>query len=346
MIEPGTRETGRTEAGGSAHDPARRAATTTSAAIFVDAHLAAARELGRALVDHIDDPAGLAAALDAGLRSLADPAFVAEIRRVTPGIGPALGVRTPLIDAVYGSLSRGLRGMSPARILPVVDRLLRTPMAEARWIAIRLMDRTLAADPERTWQLIRRTAAGASEWITVDRLAEPCARGIHRERYRWTELEQLVYSPSRWERRLVGSTIARMPFEARDGGREPEVARRGLEVIGTLIGDAEPDVQKALSWALRSLVLVDRAAVGTFCVREAETAARTDDGHRAWVLRDALARLAAADAATVRASLTGVRRRSAAPSTSAAAAEAAHLGRPPSTQPPAGDAGTSEHPLP
>ena len=300
--------------------------TTAAARLFVDGHLDEARALGRAVADVIDDADAAAATLDAGLRRLADPEFEAGIRRVTPGIGVVLGVRTPLLDVLYGSLARGIRGASPARVLPVADRLLREQVPEAQWLGIRLLDRTLDADPERTWQLMRRTARSASEWITVDRLSEPCARGILREPYRWAELEQLVFSPSRWERRLVGSTIARMPFEAPDGGRDPAVARRGLEVIGTLIGDAEPDVQKALSWALRSLVLADRAAVAGFCVREAELAALTDDGHRAWVLRDAVAKIPAAERATVTASLAGVRRRASAPSTSEAAAEAARFG--------------------
>jgi 3-methyladenine DNA glycosylase AlkD len=300
--------------------------TTAAARIFVDAHLHDAHALGHAAAEVIDDPDSVATTLDAGLRALADPTFEEGVRRVTPGIGPVLGVRTPLLDAVHSSLARGLRGVSPARVLPVADRLLREPTPETQWLAIRLLDRTLAADPERTWQLIRRTARHACEWITVDRLSEPCARGILREPYRWAELEQLVFSPSRWERRLVGSTIARMPFEAPDGGRESIVVTRGLEVVATLIGDAEPDVQKALSWALRSLTLVDRGAVAAFCLREADLAARTDDGHRAWVLRDAVAKIPAADRATVSASLAGVRRRAGAPSTSEAAAEAARFG--------------------
>jgi 3-methyladenine DNA glycosylase AlkD len=309
--------------------PARDLSPITAAArAFVDEHLDEARAVGRAAADVIDDPDAVAATLDAGLRALADPAFEEGVRRVTPGIGEVLGVRTPLLDAVHGSLVRGLRGVSPARVLPVADRLFREAIPEAQWLAIRLLDRTLAADPERTWQLIRRAARHATEWITVDRLSEPCARGILREPYRWAELEQLVYSPSRWERRLVGSTIARMPFEAADGGREPTVAKRGLEVISTLIGDAEPDVQKALSWALRSLTLVDPAAVAAFCTREAELAARTDDGHRAWVLRDAATRIPAPDRATVTALLGSVRRRPGAPSTSEAAVEAAHFGIP------------------
>ncbi|MGH8977971.1 MAG: DNA alkylation repair protein, partial [Acidimicrobiia bacterium] len=179
--------------------------------------------------------------------------------------------------------------------------------------------------PERTWQLLRRAAREAADWITVDTLAHPYGKGILLEQYRWAELEQLVFSPNRWERRLVGSTVATVPFIDRRLGRQPEVATHGLELVGQLIGDDQPDVQKALSWALRSLVVIDPDAVAAFATDEAKTARTTADGHRAWVVRDALPKLPAATAADLRARLDGVRRRPGAPSTSRAAATAAQF---------------------
>jgi hypothetical protein len=101
------------------------------------------------------------------------------------------------------------------------------------------------------------------------------------------------------------------------------VARRAFPILANLIGDADPDVQKALSWALRSMALVDRAALVRFLDGETATAARTGDGHRAWVIRDALTAIAPAHAAQLRARLSGVRRRTGTPSTSAAAETAA-----------------------
>ncbi len=295
-------------------------ATTAAAKAFVLDKRTTAHDLGRSLAGLIDDPGELALALDRGLRGLADPVYAEGTRRVTPGIGPVHGVRTPLLDDVWSSLARGLRGIAPARILVLADRLEREPVLEPRWLAFRLLDRTVAADPERTWQLMRRSAGHAGDWITVDRLSEPYARGVLLERHRWSELEALTCALSMWERRLVGSAIARMPFEPRDGGRGPEVTRRGLEVLGSLIGDAEPTVQKALSWALRSLTIVDRAAVAEFCRREAAQAAGSGDGHRAWVLRDAIPKLDRADADAVTATLAGIRRHAGRPSTSEAAA--------------------------
>ena len=297
--------------------------TTLASTAFVATHIDAARDLGRRLADEIDDQAGFAAAIRSGLAALADPAYLAGQRAVAPGIGPLLGVRLPLLEASYRALAHALRGVRAARLLPVAETLARDPIRELRWFACWLLGRILPDDPEQSWQVLRKVAADADDWITVDTLATTIAAAILGEPYRWAELEQLVYSPSRWERRLVGSTIAAIPFADRAAGRTGDVATRGLDLIGLLIGDPEPDVQKALSWALRSVAAIDRPGVTAFCRREAERAATTVDGARAWVVRDALPKLAPADAAEIRGLLAGVRRKPGAANTSAAAATAA-----------------------
>ena len=245
-------------------------------------------------------------------RSSPIPSIGRDRRNVAPGIGATHGVRTPLQAALRRAFERASRGASNSELLVVVDRLLREPEREARWFAITTLQRTLAADPERTWQLLRRAASAADDWITVDTLAHPYGQGMLAEPYRWAELEPLTISPSRWERRLVGSTIATIPFVNPRLGREPEVAERGLALLATLIGDREPDVQKALSWAYRSMALVDLPATTVALEREAATAAKggtgPGDGHRAWVIRDTLSKLQPADAAALRGRLTGIRR--------------------------------------
>ena len=285
-----------------------------------------AEALGRDLAEHVNDPAAFAAALRDGLRDLSDPEYLQGQRRIAPGIGALFGVRWPLIEAVKRGFRESTRRERTGGWLFIADRLLREEELEPRWFAFGLLERLIAADPERTWQLLRRAAREAADWITVDSLAHPVGKGILAESYRWAELEQLVYSPSRWERRLIGSTIATTPFIDHRLGRQPDIARHGLDLIGQLLGDDEPDVQKALAWALRSLTLVDRGAVAAFCERESIRAAEDSDGHRAWVIRDALAKLDPAAAGPIRARLDGIRRRAGAPSTSAAAAAAARFG--------------------
>src|SRR4029077_2967667 len=230
-------------------------------------------------------------------------------------------------EAVKRGFREATRKERTSGWLFIADRLLNEPKLEARWFAFGMLERLIVDDTERAWQLIRRAARDAGDWITVDSLAHPVGKGILNEPYRWAELEQLVYSPSRWERRLVGSTVATMPFIDHRRGREPGVAANGLGLVGQLIGDDEPDVQKALAWALRSLVLVDPAAVATFCDGQAGIAERTNDGHRAWVSRDALAKLPADRAAPIKARLDGIRRRAGAPATSTASEAAERFGQ-------------------
>ena len=117
----------------------------------------------------------------------------------------------------------------------------------------------------------------------------------------------------------MGSTIATMPFVNRTAGRTIDVLRHGLELLGMLVGDAAPDVQKALAWGYRSMAMVDPVLTAAALAREAATAATTNDGNRAWVIRDSLSKVDPEAARSIRATLGTLRRRANAPSTSQAA---------------------------
>jgi len=306
--------------------PRTSSAVTARAVAFVAEHKPAAEALGANLAEYVQDPDAFAAALIAGLEELADPDYHQGQQTVAPGLGPTLGVRWPLLAAVVRGFKQQTRRDRPAAFLFLADRLFREEPLEARWFAFALLERTLKDDPERTWQLLRRGAREAADWITVDDLAHPYGVGIAAESYRWAELEQLVFSPSRWERRLVASTIATMTHGNRRTGRGPEVVDRALPILGQLIGDAEPDVQKALSWAYRSLAQIDPTRTTAVLREETDRAVATDDGHRAWVIRDSLAKLEPGDAEDLRTRLSGIRRRPNAPPTSVASEVAARFG--------------------
>ena len=305
--------------------------TTMAAQAFVAAHVDAAEALGRDLGDLLDEPEAFVARLHEGYATLADPEYRDGQLFIAPGLTDPIGVRMPLATAIRRGMSRDLRSANSGSLLLLVERLLRDrPPLEQRLLAIGLLERTVERDPERSWQLLRDAARRANEWITVDALAHPFGKGILAEPVRWAEIEQLAYSPSRWERRLVGSTIATIPFVNRSAGRRPEIAGRALPIIANVIGDADPDVQKSLSWALRSMALVDQPALVRFLADETATAVRTADGHRAWVIRDALMAVDPTTATEVRTRLAGIRRRAGTPATSqAAATSAAFFGRNP-----------------
>lgn len=320
-----------TPAAHAAAPPSRTAAapspspTTARAVALVAARKPVAEDLGRRLAELVGEPDAFAAMLTDGFAGLADVEYLDGQRRVAPGIGRLHGVRWPLSAAVERGFRAATRHSRTAGYLEVATRLFAEPELEPRWFAFGLLDRLLPDDPERTWQLLRRAAREAADWITVDSLAHPVGRGIILEPYRWAELDGLVFSPSRWERRLVGSSVATLPFVDRRRGRTPEVGQHGLDLVDELIGDDEPDVQKALSWALRSLTLIDPGAVLAFVERQADLAAATRDGQRAWVLRDTLPKLPREAAAAIRGRLDGIRRRAGDPPTSRAAATVARF---------------------
>jgi hypothetical protein len=299
--------------------------TTAAAQAFVAAHLALATALGERLATLVGQPDEYVAVLEAGFGNLADPAYVEGSRCIAPGLREVVGVRLPLMEAAHKAFKRGTRHNPTSPLLDVVDRLLGNRYADIRWFGMWDLERLLPTDPERTWQLMRRAAHDAGEWITVDTLAHPYGAGILADARRWAELDQLVFSPSRWERRLVGSTLATMPHGKARGAGDKIVLTRGMALIEQLIGDAEPDVQKALSWALRTFAQLDPEATTAFLEGEAQTARRDGDGNRAWVVRDSLSKLPAGAAAGLRATLEGVRRVSGGPSSSRAAVTAAEF---------------------
>jgi 3-methyladenine DNA glycosylase AlkD len=304
--------------------PAAVSPITTAANQFVAKHLARATALGDRLADLVHDPDAFVAAITQGFGELADPVYAAGSSTIAPGLGPILGVRLPLMEATHKSFKRATRQTSTALLIDLMGRLAREDLRELRWFGIWNLSRLLPTDPERTWQLLRRAAQEADEWITVDTLAHPYAEGILLDSRRWAEVEQFIFSPSRWERRLVGSTLATMPHvRSVPGGKSSAVVERGLALAGQLIGDAEPDVQKALSWALRTMADLDRPATTRFLEAQTQIARATGDGHRAWVIRDSVSKLPAETAARLKSELDGIRRRPGAPSTSHAAATAA-----------------------
>jgi 3-methyladenine DNA glycosylase AlkD len=294
---------------------------TQRAQALVAERLPQARGLGLALAELTDQPEEFVKVAREGLAVLADEPYRAEQSRVAPGSGEVFGVRNPLLAAVNRQVRAALKEGSPSSALWLAERLVIEPEREFTIIAHTCLQRSLPDDPERTWQLMRGLARAAHEWISVDSLGELFAAGILREHYRWAELEQLVYSASRWERRLVGATVARLPYELKGADRSRLLNAPALTLIATLLGDAEPDVQKALSWALRSWLEVDPPGVREFIRAQAGDAQRTNDGHRAWVLRDALTspQSDAGFAAEVRARLDGIRRDGRAAATSRAA---------------------------
>ena len=278
----------------------------------------AARDLGRRSADLVMDPSAFELRLARGLRRLAARRRGSAPHPAGPPGPPWLTVRPALLRAVAAPVVRSLADASPAVALYLADRLSRAAAAEVRFLAGPILGRSLAADPERSWQLIRRLGRTATDRATVDALADLAAAGIEAEPYRWAELEQLVYATSPWERHLVAATLAALA-RRRSIDLEPEPqAQRALTLAGQLMGDPEPAVQTGLAAALRLWTRVAPTVAAPFWHEETLIAASRADGHRARVLRLASPALAPVAQVDLRARLAGLRSRRVDPSTSRA----------------------------
>ena len=220
-----------------------------------------------------------------------------------PGIGAVHGVRWPLLAAVSARVPQRDRATTGRRpLLFVADRLFHETELEARWFAFGLLERTLATrDRADLAAPAPRRARGRR--LDHGRLARPPVRQGHRRR----AVPLGRARAARLQPVALGAPARRLDHRDDDpratGGAaatrtSPATPCRSS---ASLMGDAEPDVQKALSWAYRSLAVVDRRGHRGRAPRPRPSAPPpTDDGHRAWVIRDTLAKLDPATADELR----------------------------------------------
>ncbi len=301
---------------------------SVEAGAFVAAHRPAATALGEELATLTEEPDAFVDALVSGLAALVDPAHLRAVTRACPDTPARYAIRRPLADALMRPVRRALAETSSISALRLAQRLAEAGHRDLRMYANPALVRSLREDPELSWQLLRQLGRKAADWIAVDSLADVWAQGVLAEPFRWSELEQLMYSADTFERRLVAATLATMPHrvthtrrdELRSGWSE-----RTIELLRGLMGDAEVMVQKALSWAIREWTRVDPGRIAEMLRSETAIAVEHGDGARAWVIRDALTKQPPALADQLRSRLTGLRRDRRAPSTSIAARQAANF---------------------
>ena len=176
---------------------------------------------------------------------------------------------TPNIRAVRRQYSREIRGRRPDCVLYIATRLIET--RKLRWVAYELVRFHKATFETLTEEAIERLGCGIDSWQSVDAfgctLSGPAwivgnlpDGAVHR----WAASEDVW-----WRRVALVSTVA---LNTRARGGTGDTART-LAVCRLLADDREDMVQKAMSWALRQLVVHDRDAVSNFLKRHHEVLA-------------------------------------------------------------------------
>ena len=199
------------------------------------------------------------------LRALANP----ERRERTAGYFPTemeiLGVPVPDQRKILRPLARGLRQAPPGRVLETARALLDTNVHEARQVAFELVggrsDVVVTLDVDE----VEALGAGNDNWASVDCFSVFISGPAWRDgRLRDADVLRWTRSEDRWWRRTA--LVSTVPLNLSSRGGTGDVGRT-IDVCTRLAGDADQMVAKALSWALRSLVGVDSAAVKTFLDR-------------------------------------------------------------------------------
>jgi 3-methyladenine DNA glycosylase AlkD len=169
-------------------------------------------------------------------------------------------LNTPNGRGVRRAYTLKLRRAEPRFVLDVARELIRS--YGHRWLAYELIRTHQAAFRSVGQAELEEIGQGVDSWGTVDSFARTLSGPAW---LRGQVPDQLIHrwacSPDRWWRRAaLVSTVA---LNVRSEGGPGDVPRT-LEVCRLLIADSDDTVVKALSWALRELVVHDPDAVGRF----------------------------------------------------------------------------------
>jgi 3-methyladenine DNA glycosylase AlkD len=187
-----------------------------------------------------DEAAGaLADEIDRQIRSLPDPT-------------------TTSIRRVRRDHSRRLRQAPPAEVLAVAEALV----DRQRWVAYELVYHHGDALSALAAADVERLGRGIGDWGSVDAFGRYISGPAwQRGRVGDHVILRWAASPDRWWRRAA--LVSTVPLNLRSAGGTGDT-RRTLEVCALLASDRDDMIVKALSWALRELVIWDPDAVRRF----------------------------------------------------------------------------------
>jgi len=206
-------------------------------------------------------------------RLVFSPLKPAEVRKVAAAIGAelkALSVsNTSNIRTVRRKHSQALKQADPDFVLQLARLLCK--VEAYRWFAYELIQNHPAAFERLDEAQVESFGRGLNSWWTVDAFARLLSGPA------WLKgqvdgklIRHWAHSKDRWWRRAaLVSTVA---LNVRSQGGTGDVSRT-LEVCRLLAGDHDDMVAKALSWALRALVVHDAKAVQAFLDDYAEVLA-------------------------------------------------------------------------
>jgi 3-methyladenine DNA glycosylase AlkD len=185
------------------------------------------------------DPVPVAAEIDREIRAL-----------------PAQGVQP--VRVVRRAWSRRLRAAPAEAVVAVAIALV----DRQRWVAYELLSHHPGAADQLGVEEVERLGEGMADWGSVDAFGCSVSGPVWRRgRLPDEAVHRWAASPDRWWRRAA--LVSTVPLNLRSRGGTGD-AGRTLDICRRLAADGDDMVVKALSWALRELVVWNPEAVRRF----------------------------------------------------------------------------------
>jgi len=166
------------------------------------------------------------------------------------------------IGAVRREFSKRLSKAEPQIVIEVALRLINEEKFESRLVAYALVCNHRAAFRSLGEKELEQLGRGIDSWEDVDTFACCLSGQAWRERQIADEvIFHWAHSDNRWWRRAA--LVSTVPLNTRARGGKGDTDRT-LEVCRILVRDRDDMVVKAMSWALRELVIWDAEAVHRF----------------------------------------------------------------------------------
>lgn len=171
-------------------------------------------------------------------------------------------LRVGTIRTLRREFSKWLNHEEPAVIIEVALLLVVGDDIEHRLVAYELVESHKAALRSLGERELEQLGNGIDSWEDVDTFACSLSGQAWRAgQVPDTLIERWAHSPGRWWRRAA--LVSTVPLNNRAQGGKGD-AHRTLHICRLLAADRDDMVYKALSWALRQLVLRDAQAVRDF----------------------------------------------------------------------------------
>lgn len=198
----------------------------------------------------------------AALRKEANP----ERKRFMEGYAPSgerfLGVAVPALRKEAKRVARELKGSDPQDVVAMAQGFVEAGWAEMRQVGYEILEHEKQALATLGAKDLERLGRGMDNWAAVDAFSCGVAGRVWlRGGIADATVKRWARSKDRWWRRAALASTVPLNMASRGGTGD---VKRTLTVCRLLAGDHDEMVVKALSWALRSCVPHDAAAVREF----------------------------------------------------------------------------------